>query len=183
MKGLRPEAVALLLRWAEPAVTGLLALWLAWVSIGALRTGSPTLLLTLIGTVLSGLWCAVALMRAVVRRKTGQDHPGGPGVVTIQEGRIGYYGPEGGGFIVIDELMRVDLVAAGERGGDALDWRFRDADGQVLQVPAEAEGAEKILDAIGVLKDIDYPSLVSAMFAKGVAIHTVWRRSRAISAP
>ncbi|MEM9043292.1 MAG: hypothetical protein AAGC81_01250 [Pseudomonadota bacterium] len=183
MNGLRPEAVAATLRWAEIILTGTAAVWLLRESYQAYLSSSPTLILTLVGAGFAGLWSGVTLMRMMVRNATAQDALGAPGIVTVQEGRIGYFGPEGGGFIAIDALVQIDLVAAFERGQGGLDWRFKDEFGHMLQIPAGAQGAERIIDAIGVLADLDYQSLLSAGLGKGAGIYPVWRRGTGLSLP
>ena len=180
---MRPEAVAATLRWAEVILTGVAAIWLLKASYTAYLHSSPTLVLTLVGAGFAGLWCGVTVMRLMVRRATTQDTPGGPGVVLVQEGRIGYFGPEGGGFIAVDALIQIDLIAAFERGESGLDWRFKDEFGQSLQIPACAEGAEQIIDTIGVLREVDYQSLLSAGFAKGAGVYPIWRRETGLSLP
>ncbi|MEM1275941.1 MAG: hypothetical protein AAGH74_05410 [Pseudomonadota bacterium] len=183
MSGFRPEAVALTLRWAEIVLTGTAALWLLRETYLAYLNASPTSILTLVGAVFAGLWCAVTVMRFILRRRTvGPDRPGGPGIVTIQEGRIGYFGPEGGGFVALDALVQVDLIIGFEQAS-GLDWRFKDEFGQTLQIPAGAEGAEQIIDTIGVLSHVDYQSLLTAGFAKDPGIHPIWRREGGISLP
>ncbi|MEM7237305.1 MAG: hypothetical protein AAF501_05715, partial [Pseudomonadota bacterium] len=158
MSFLRPDAVQTVLRWSEPVLSAILALWLARITWGLLASGNPLGVLALIGAGIATLWTVVSGIRRILgRRALG---PGGPGVVTLQEGRIGYFGPSGGGFVAVDALIAVDLVALRRGGSDGLVWQFSDAEGGYLAIPQTAEGAEDLLDTLGVLPRLDYARIV-----------------------
>lgn len=174
MSFLRPEAVTAVLRWSEPVISAAVALWLAASAYTLLGAGNPLGGLALIGAGIAALWTVVSGIRRLLGHTL--QRPGGPGVVTLQEGRIGYYGPEGGGFVGIETLMAVDLVAVGDPGPGGLVWQFSDAEGRRLAIPQSAEGAQDILDTLGVLPRLDYARIVSAMLSREEKIYRVWRR-------
>lgn len=175
MSFLRPEAVSAVLRWVEPLLAGGIAIWLASAAWGLVGRGNPVGLLALIGAAIAAAWCVVAALRKGMSRHGGS--PGGPGVVTLREGQIGYFGPDGGGFVAVDSLVAVDLIAEGGELRHILHWRFSDERGQELLIPQEAEGAEYLLDAINVLPRLDYPKIVTAMFSRRERVYRIWRRS------
>ncbi|MBY8977758.1 hypothetical protein KHP62_18235 [Rhodobacteraceae bacterium NNCM2] len=176
---LRPEAVSTVLRWAEPVVTGLATLWLGKVAFSLLWLGNPIGFLAAVGAALSATWCAVSTFRNLLSGQGASQYPGGPGIVSLDEGRIGYFGPHGGGFIAVDALVAVDLLSGKRRAREELLWRFTDEAGEQLIVPNGAEGAEHLLDTLGVLPKLDYPKIIAAMFARGDAVYPIWRRDAA----
>ncbi|ULB08526.1 hypothetical protein ORIO_01040 [Cereibacter azotoformans] len=151
MSFLRPEVQALLLRWREPAAAAggmALALWLGsfggwfFVPLGALIFAA------------SVAWGIIALRRMRFRQAAGA-----PGLVELDEGQIGYLGPEWGGFVALDDLEELRLVTIrGERH-----WRLAQSDGQVLAIPVGAEGAERLFDAFATLPGFEMRVLLAAL--------------------
>jgi hypothetical protein len=82
---------------------------------------------------------------------------GGPGVVSVQEGRIAYFGPREGGVVDLDGIQAVEAA----RKGGVLVWTLRGADGTVLTIPAGAVGAEALLGALAALPGFDAAALVA----------------------
>jgi len=113
------------------------------------------------------LWFWAALQRA---RFDGAGLPG-PGVVTIDERRIAYFGPFDGGVISIDGLTAISI----ESGPEPV-WRLRVSDGTVLRVPAAAEGAEDLPEAFAALDGFSPARAAHALAARGNATFPVWRR-------
>ncbi|MEM7237898.1 MAG: hypothetical protein AAF501_08755, partial [Pseudomonadota bacterium] len=62
-------------------------------------------------------------------------------------------------------------------GSDGLVWQFSDAEGGYLAIPQTAEGAEDLLDTLGVLPRLDYARIVAAMLSREEKSFAVWRRS------
>jgi hypothetical protein len=85
-----------------------------------------------------------------------------PGVVELDEGQISYFGPAFGGAVSVPELTELRLLTAGGRRM----WRLKQSDGQVLLIPVEAVGAEKLFDAFAALPGMDTQVLVQALDAK-----------------
>ena len=161
----RPELRALLSRWGEvgaalaAAVAGGLIMRLGgylFLPVGALVT------LLALG------WAVTALRRLSFRRTVAA-----PGVVEVVEGQVGYFGPTFGGFVALADLEDVRLTEFGGRQ----QWRLRTAGGEVLLIPVDAAGAEKLFDAFATLPGIDMAALAAAL-DRGAATLPLWRRPR-----
>jgi hypothetical protein len=112
-------------------------------------------------------WAVVAARRAVFLRAVGA-----PGIVEVDEGQIGYFGPRFGGHVAIADLAELRLVTAeGHR-----QWRLRTGDGQVLLVPVAARGAAALHDAFAVLPAVDMTALARALEG-GAGPVVLWRRA------
>jgi hypothetical protein len=96
-------------------------------------------------------------------------------VVEVDERQITYFGPSDGGVISIDALSRIE-VRTTEWGpfADDLFWVFEDVDGAILQIPASAEGADALFDAISALPGVAYDVLLTAMKSTDDANFVVW---------
>jgi hypothetical protein len=64
-----------------------------------------------------------------------------------------------GGFVGLPDLSEVRLMTL--RGRRA--WKLRQADGQQLYIPVEADGAEALFDAFASLPGMDTAALVAAL--------------------
>lgn len=163
---IRPELREALLRWRE--VAGALAL-----SAGGLWV------FTFGGWFYQGLGVAivvagfagvvVALRRMRFRRAVDQ-----PGIVEVDEGQLRYFGPYGGGFAALPEVVALDLVP--DRDGGRW-WRLSERGGNVLSIPVAAEGADLLFDAFATLPGLSGTDLLSALDAPGDRAVTVWRRT------
>lgn len=179
---IRPELVARFDRWREVIAAAALAglgLWLAaWGGVLPLAAG--------VALALTGLaWALTAWRRMLFAQGVGA-----PGIVEVTEGRIGYFGPSFGGFIDRDDLAEIRLVTLGGRRA----WRLAALTGEVLLVPVDAQGAERLLDAFAALPGMDTGALVAALSpvgggggpglpAAGPVLRIVWRRPGAGLAP
>ena len=170
----RDQALGQIARVAEPVITGVAALWWGWIGLEAALAGRITAVLPLVGAGLAGAWCIVSLTRTVIALNRPGVQEAGPGVVTVQEGRIGYYGPEGGGFVRVSELLSIDLVRAGLP--DRREWLFTDVSGATLRIPNEAEGADQLPDALDVLPGLTYQQLATALLTSRQGGEGLWRR-------
>lgn len=148
---IRPEVTALMFRarevlWAI-AVIGFGA-WLIWLG----------------GYLLAPLGGAVAVLGAglgllALRRMRFAQAVDAPGVVEVDEGQVGYYGPGSGGFVSLPELVELRLLTM--RGRRL--WRLKQLDGQALLIPVEAAGAERLFDAFASLPGMDTGALVAVL--------------------
>jgi len=112
-----------------------------------------------------------------------------PGVVEVDEGQIAYLGPAFGGFVALPDLVEIRLVTM--RGRRL--WRLRQTDGQVLLIPVDATGAERLFDAFASLPGMDMAALVAALspgtaaapggLIAGPDMRVLWRRPGAGLAP
>lgn len=89
---------------------------------------------------------------AIARLRLSASAPA-PGVVLIDEGRIGMFGPAGGGFVDLSTLVAVSVTGA--PGGEDRAWVLRGEDGSDLVIPFGALGAERIPDALAALPGLD----------------------------
>ena len=164
MAFLRPEAVAALRRWREPAAAAAVAAAGLWV----VSFGGPFF------AVLGGAAVAVGagLGLIALRRMRFSRAVGAPGLVEVVEGQIGYFGPVHGGYAALAELTEIVLMS--HRGQRA--WRLRQADGAVLFIPVAAAGAEALFDAFAGLPGLETHALLAALDAPPETARIVWRR-------
>lgn len=143
----------------------------------------------------AGLWClaqggyllaplglglvAFAVSWGVVALRRLRFGAGGsaPGMVEVDEGQIGYFGPRAGGFVALADVVELRIVEV----GGLRHWRLRTRDGQALIVPVDAAGADRLFDAFAVLPGLDTAALVRALDAPGGAAQVVWRRPPVLS--
>ncbi|SPF77369.1 hypothetical protein ALP8811_02396 [Aliiroseovarius pelagivivens] len=162
---IRPELRAELIRYREALVGAgiiLLGLWWAWGSLG---------LITWMGLALAGFG-AVILWSGLRRARIRSAH-GGVGVVQIDERQVTYLAPVGGGFASLDDLRLIEI--AKDRAGLSV-WRFHQP-GNVLVVPARAEGAEAIFDALTALSGADIAAAIRAVNTPPADTVVIWGRA------
>ncbi len=149
MSFVRPELVAAFARGRELAIWGValaLGLGLIWRGYARLEP-----LVFVIGACLAAT--GFALLRGALNRLRLAPAGPGPGVVLIDEGRVGLLGPAAGGFVDLPAL--VSVAVAGAPGADRT-WVLRAEDGTRLEIPFGAIGAERLPDALAVLPGIDF---------------------------
>ncbi|MFQ6546658.1 hypothetical protein AADZ90_001775 [Aestuariibius sp. 2305UL40-4] len=158
---IRPEILEILRRWREPLLAGgalLLGLWfIALPGVG----------LTIVGGALSV--AAVGLLIPAIRRVRLQQGQDGAGVVEITERQLTYLAAEGGGLLSLDLITDVRLA-------DRV-WHLADSAGNRIAVPADARGADALLDALLVLPGIDAGRVARALQDGGD--HILWRQDPA----
>ena len=166
MSFVRPELAARLGRWRELAAAAVVAL----AGFGLLRLGGYVFVpLGLAVLALAAGWATIAVRRLRFLRAVAA-----PGVVEVDEGQVGYFGPSFGGFVSLSDLAELRLTEFhGKR-----QWRLRTLDGQVLSVPIDAAGAERLFDAFASLPGIDMAALTAAL-GHGQATLPLWTRPRA----
>ena len=166
MSLIRPEAAAALHRWREVLFgLGLSAcgLWAALAAHGVLGW---------IGWGLVPLGAALALtgLRRL-RFDRGRD---GPGVVTVDEGAIAYFGPLSGGVIALSELTRLEL----DPRGRPAHWRLTAPGQGVLEIPVTAAGAAQLFDVFAALPGLDTPAMLAALERGGDHPAVIWQRAQ-----
>lgn len=163
---IRPELRAWLTRHAEVLAAGgalALALWVGtrggWflaavgLAFGALALG----------------WAVLALRRARFALPVSE-----PGLVEIDEGRIGYFGAGGavlGGYVALEDLAEIRLL----RLGGHQYWRLKTADGQALLIPTAAAGAAALYDAFATLPGIEMGRFTRALDTR-INAQSLWLR-------
>jgi hypothetical protein len=164
---LRPEAKAQLLRWRETlagAGAAALGLWFALTSYGVLFGLGIVLILG------GGALAAAGVQRA--RFRQGTD---GPGVVQIVEGRVTYFGPWGGGGASLDRLAWLDLEPV--RGGAGA-WVLIEEEGERLEIPVDARGADRLFDVFAALPGFDTRAMIAALRPPVRERTRIWQRDR-----
>ncbi|OYU38328.1 MAG: hypothetical protein CFE33_15755 [Pseudorhodobacter sp. PARRP1] len=178
---IRPEFIALLRRFSE-------VLWaLAVLAFGLWLIVLGGYLLTPVGTAIAAFGVAWGIL--ALRRLRFVQTIDSPGVVEVDEGQIGYLGPQSGGYVSIPELVELRLLSL--RGRRV--WRLKQADGQALLIPVDASGADKLFDAFASLPGMNTLALVSALdpspstgstvLSLAATTQTIWHRKTAAALP
>lgn len=168
MSLVRPEVRDWLTRNAEPLAfggVGLLGLWLGWKGLA-----SGGWLAALLGVAVM----AVSLLGvlAALRRARFRAAELAAGVVDITEARIGYYAPEGGQFVDLGSLSKLQIVR--HRNGER-SWVLSHDDGPPVYVPLGARGAERLVDLFSALPGMRMEAAAAALDGDGS--FTIWKRS------
>ena len=151
MSFIRPKARQEIARWSEVAA----AVGAALVGTLLMRMGGFLFLpVGALLTLLSLGWLLTALRRLSFQRPVVA-----PGVVEVVEGQVGYFGPTFGGFVALDDVTELRLTDF----HGARQWRLRTLSGEVLLIPIDATGAEKLFDAFATLPGIDMAALSAAL--------------------
>jgi len=169
MSFLRPEAVAVLRRWAEPAAAATLAVLAGWTGLTGAWQGSAFGWLALAAAALALFWLRAATIGALAMRPVT-----GAGMLILREGEVGYLGPERGGFLELDDVILIELYGSG--GGRPPVWRLVGREGLALIVPANAEGADQLPEALTVLPGYSDLTAVGLLQRNLPGRHLVWER-------
>jgi hypothetical protein len=172
---IRPEVIAFLRRANEvisAAAMLALGLWLIWLG---------GYFLTPLGLIIAAIAVAWGVM--ALRRMRFSQAVEAPGLVEVDEGQIGYLGPQIGGYVNLPDLIELRLLSL--RGRRM--WRLKQSDGQAILIPVDASGADRLFDAFASLPGMDTAALVGALQAPpitgssalSIAAETrvIWRRS------
>lgn len=163
MSLIRPEILRALRRWREGvAGAGLVALGLYWMF------GAGGLLFWIGLVVLLG---GAVLIVAGIQRGRFRQGGGGPGVVTVVEGRIAYFGPLDGGLADLDDLTALRL----DPTGHPKHWLLDRPRQPPLAIPITAEGADLLFDAFETLPGLDTQAMLRAM-RDASALTLIWQR-------
>jgi len=159
MSFVRPELAAAFARRRETI------LWGAVCAAGALMAvrGYARFDLILLGAGTLAAAAGLGLMRLSLLRERLRAAPE-PGVVLVDEGRVGILGPEGGGFVDLDGLLEVAVTGGPDRA-----WRLT-AEEATIVIPFGARGAEALPDVLAALPGLDLEAA-----DRGPAV--VWRRT------
>ena len=165
---IRPDALAALRRWREAIIAGCVIVLGLWLGL------SP-------GPVVEGVGYVLALigvlMMILALRRIRFARPGdGPGVVTLDEGRIAYLGPYYGGAVAIRDMTRLSLRRA--TGGQT--WVLTHPEG-VLAIPVNALGADQLFDAFSALDGLNMPHLLRALRETTPGTVTLWQADRPVA--
>ncbi|MCB1333327.1 MAG: hypothetical protein KDK26_06675 [Roseivivax sp.] len=117
----------------------------------------------------------VALIWAGVQRARFRQGGGGPGVVSVVEGRISYFGPLTGGTADLGEISRLRV----DHSSFPPHWVLEQPGEPPLFVPTNAEGAEALFDAFATLPGLETGRMVAAMTRRAQGSVAVWQRGKA----
>ncbi len=161
----RPEVRAFFWRWREVLLAGvvlLVGIWWALSGVG-------------INVWLGYIFCLVGIAWAIAgvqRARFAQDGDG-PGVVQIRERRLAYFGPLDGGIMDVADLSRLEIDPASHPDPS---WVLTSIEGQILNIPINAKGAEDLFDVFAGLPDIKTNTVLDVLSHTPDARVTVWSR-------
>jgi hypothetical protein len=160
MSFVRPEAQATLWRWRE-------------VLVGAGLVALGGLLTFRIGLIAYAGWILVALGVVLVvsgiQRARFRRGDGGPGIVTLDEGQITYFGPLSGGVIAVREMVELTVDPTGR----PTHWLLKDHATEVA-IPETAEGADKLFDVFATLPGLSTEKMLATLEQAEVRT-VIWR--------
>ena len=166
MSFIRPEAISSLRKYRGFILAGLFVtagLFIVFTSYGTTRIAGCIIL------VVGGL-----VGHDAYRRFKFPAGEGGAGVVDVDERRVSYLSAEGGMSISMDTLERIELH---RNTKGRITWVFYGPEG-LLSVPGDAEGTDKLFDALVALPSVNYTQAQAATQGKGPDLFLIWRRNR-----
>jgi len=161
---IRQDAIEALLKWRDILVGGaiiVLGLWSIMVSFGVLMWLGW---LAVAAGVLF-LWTGWQRLRFSAMRD-------GPGVVTVTEGQISYFGPLTGGAIARSNLNSLDY----DPSGKPAHWVLGHSGGPDLHIPVTASGADALFDYFSSLPGIRIERLLRAANGHDTLRTRLWQR-------
>lgn len=170
MSFIRPAAAGAIRRWGEPVVAGGLVTLSVWLGISWAGQGGALGWIVLAAAVLALFWLRAAVLGALAVRPVT-----GAGLVVLREGEVGYMGPHGGGFLELDDLIRIDIYITAP-GQDPV-WRLIGEQGAALVIPATAEGAAHLPEALTALPGFSDLTAVGVLQRDRPGRHVIWERS------
>ena len=165
MSFIRPEARAAVWRWREVLIGGgVAALGTSWVL-------GPGGLLGWVGWLLVAAGAAlvvVGLQRA--RFRAGSN---GPGVVTVDEGQIAYFGPLTGGAVALSEIERLTLDPTAKPPH----WVLQQPGQPPLHIPINAKGSDALFDVFATLPGLRTEHMLGALNCSDTHPVVIWERN------
>lgn len=148
---LRPEVRALAARWTETAI------WAGGALVGLRMIFAQSLFFQIVGV--GVLAVSVGFLIVAARAARQPEAGAGPGMVSVNERMISYFGPESGGEVSVETLVSIRIARL--RG--APHWVFVSSEDPPLAIPVTALGADRLFGAISPLAGVDYGSALAAM--------------------
>ena len=161
----RPEVRAFFWRWREVMLAAAVLIFGLWWAVTGV--GINVWLGYIFGAV-GAVWGAAAVQRV----RFAQDGDG-PGVVQIRERRLAYFGPLDGGIMDVADLSRLEIDPTSHPDPS---WVLTSIEGQVLNIPINAKGAEDLFDVFAALPDIKTNTVLDVLSHTPDARVTVWNR-------
>ena len=164
MSFIRPEARAAIRRWRGVLIALVVLLTGLWWGLAA--SG----IVGWVGYALIAIGAALLVTGGQrLRFRTGR---GGPGVVTLDEGEITYFGPLTGGSVSLDDMTALSLNTTGK----PRHWVLSQLGQPDLCIPLSAEGADILFDAFAALPGIQTEKMLSAMRSTGGHSIVIWQK-------
>ncbi|WP_282076876.1 hypothetical protein [Epibacterium ulvae] len=165
MSFIRPEARAALWRWRElifAAALVALGLWWAVGSFGILRwIGWAIVCLGVLFSVVAG------------QRFRFRLGAGGPGLVSVKEGQITYFGPLSGGAIALSEMNSLQL----DHTAKPSHWVLEQSGQPPLAIPVNAQGADALFDVFSTLSGLKTERMLTELHSSGDHHVVIWERN------
>lgn len=161
---IRPEVRAALWRWRE------LLIGAAITALGASWVLGPGGLLGWVGGLL--IVAGLALVVIGVQRARFRAGSDGPGVVTVDEGQITYFGPLTGGAVALSEIERLTLDPTARPHH----WILQQPGQPPLYIPVNARGAEALFDVFATLPGLRTEQMLGALHNPGDSPVVIWQR-------
>lgn len=163
MSFIRPEARAALWRLREVLAGAALGALGGWLALGYGLT---------VWLGYAALGVALALILVGIQRARFRTGGGGAGVVAIDEGQIGYFGPLTGGVLSLADLDRLTL----DPSGSPAHWVLEAGSVPALHIPVTAEGAEVLFDAFASLPGLRTERMLAELKRGGAHPVVIWER-------
>ena len=165
MSFVRPEVRAGMWRWREALIgSGLIALGLYWALV----------VHGLIGWIgWAVVPCGAALAITGIQRARFRGRAGGPGVVTVDEGQIVYFGPMTGGAVAARDLERLTL----DPSARPAHWILTEPGQPPLQIPVNAEGADALFDVFATLPGLRTERMLKELQGHSVHPVVIWEKT------
>lgn len=174
MNFIRPELRARLHTWREPIAWGALTLLGATLILQGYADVAP--LSFILGLLSAGI--GLGLLLPALRRVRLASETQAEGVVMIDEARIAYLGPRGGGYVDLPSVARVEIVTRPHiPPASPHAWVITTDAGERLTIPLGAEGADGLLDALSPLPGIDFDAGVAAVLSRRPGRAVMWRKA------
>ena len=168
----RPEAMAALRRWREALIGLAVVLAGGFVALAALTV-------IILGAGLAFAAIGLFLLWGGIQRGRFRQAAIGPGVVTLDEGRVTYMGPLDGGVIDIED-MAVLLLDTRSRPPV---WVLRQNFEAPVHIPVNATGADRLFDAFLRLPGIQTGRMVRHLNRSGADLVMIWEREDGVGWP
>lgn len=161
---LRPEATRTLARWQGVLIGG------AIFAAGSLVALTGYGIIFWLGCVIAMI--GAASLFAAAQRMRFAAGSGGPGVVQIDEGAIGYFGPLGGGVIARSEMTGLTL----DRTGKPAHWVLSQPGQEDVLIPLTAANADALFDVFAALPGMKTERMLTEMRRNDRGRSLLWQR-------
>ncbi|PIE15122.1 MAG: hypothetical protein CSA70_00560 [Rhodobacterales bacterium] len=171
MSFVRPGARAAIWRWRE-VIAGVAVIlvgvhWGYW-SFGVLQS---------LGVAL--FFVGLAFVAAALRRALVRPRQGGAGVIELDERRLSFLHPDHGVILDLPDVTRIEIETTGDGPTEPdLFWVFTHAGGRRARIPANALGADLLVDALASFPGADYKGVITASGTTVPQHFVIWQKAR-----